>query len=442
MDALAVTTVTESETRQFDGGLRHLVPKPQSIEETGLSESFLADLLAKHLWEGGVLDLKQLSTRMALPGPVLEALLGHFRGEGCTEVRAAVDGSAGLRYALTDRGRALALDSLAKSGYVGPAPVPLSHFDRIVRAQSVSHCTLTRETLREAFSDMVLRQSLLDQLGPAIHSGRAIFVYGAAGTGKTYVSRRLARLLGGSVLVPHAIAIGESVVQFFDPMLHKPAERDLNDDPVRLDRGHDQRLVMCERPFVVTGGELTMDMLEVRYDRDTRQYHAPIQLKASNGMLLIDDLGRQRAATVELLNRWIVPMEDKLDYFDLEGGRHFEVPFDAILLFSTNMNPTELVDEAFLRRLGYKIRFEYLQAEEYATIWQQVCHESDVPYSAAVVEHVIENLHGKTQTPLLPCHPRDLVNLALDRCRYLGQEKSVSLDNIEWAWDNYFVRLS
>ena len=442
MDVFALTNLAQTGHQTSVSSATTLASKPQSIEETGLSESFLADLLAKHLWEGGVLNLKQLSLRMALPGPVLETLLDHFRREGCTEVRAATDGSAGLRYALTDRGRALALDSLGKSGYVGPAPVPLTQFARIVEAQSVSDCIMTRESLRRAFSDMVLRQSLLDQLGPAIHSGRAIFVYGAAGTGKTYVSRRLARLLGEPILVPHAIAIDESVVQFLDPMVHRPARRDPEADPVRLDQGYDQRFVLCERPFVVTGGELTMDMLEVRYDDDTRQYHAPIQLKASNGMLLIDDLGRQRAATVELLNRWIVPMEERLDYFDLKGGRHFEVPFDAILIFSTNMNPTELADDAFLRRLGYKIQFEPLTADEYRAIWQQVCRESSVTYDASVVNEVIDRLHGGTQTPLLPCHPRDLVNLALDRCRYLDQEKSVSMDNVEWAWGNYFVQMS
>lgn len=358
MNTVAKIDISEiARASNAEQSYRHQAPKPQTVADTGLSESFLAELAAKHLYDGGVLDIRELSIRLAMNGCIVEAVLDHLRAEACIEVRAKSSESNGLRYTLTDRGRAMALDGLARSGYLGPAPVPLSDYTRILNSQSVRACTVTQESIRQAFAGVVLRESLMDQLGPAMHSGRAVFFYGPPGTGKTYASRRLAPLLGDPVLIPHAISIDETVVQFFDPQLHRIVETHQDGRGVRLDQGHDPRFYVCERPFVVTGGELTMAMLEVRYDSNSRQYHAPLQFKASNGMLLIDDLGRQRAATVELLNRWIMPMEDRIDYFDLDGGRHFEVPFDVILIFSTNINPTDLADEAFLRRIGYKIRF-------------------------------------------------------------------------------------
>ncbi|MFQ5544962.1 MAG: AAA family ATPase [Acidiferrobacterales bacterium] len=442
MDVLGCEATSSAPSPVIPNAHTRLAPRPRTVAETGLSDIFLSDLVAKHLYEAGVLDLRQLSERTALAGPILETVLGFLRDEAGVEVRGRSSHNAGLRYALTDRGRAAALDALMRSGYVGPAPVPLRDYERVVHAQSVHTSTITQQAMHTAFADMVIRETLLHQLGPAVHSGRAIFVYGSSGTGKSYISRRLARLLGENVLIPYALGLGETVIQFFDPMLHHAASEARAEPSAMLEHGHDPRFALCQRPVAITGGELTLDMLEVRYEPATKQYHAPLQLKASNGMFVIDDLGRQRLATVDLLNRWIVPMEERRDFLNLGTGKHFEVPFDVVLIFCTNMNPLELADEAFLRRLGYKIRFDYLEPIEYEKIWRQVCSEQGISFDPGVLRYVLEELHAKRNVPLLPCHPRDLLTLAQDQCRYQEEPNSVTAERMRWAWDNYFVKLA
>jgi len=203
----------------------------------------------------------------------------------------------------------------------------------------------------------------------------------------------------------------------------------------------DPRFVTCRRPVVIAGGELTLDMLELQFEPNRREYRAPLQMRANNGMFLIDDLGRQRVQPYELLNRWIVPMEEQKDYLHLNAGEHFSVPFDTVLIFSTNMNPAELADEAFLRRIGHKVRFEHLDPGDYRAIWRQTCEDQGLAYDAGLVDFVIEELHRKKQVPLLPCHPRDLIGLAQDYRRYADEQHTLSVEGMRWAWDNYFVRL-
>lgn len=421
--------------------VRNLAPQPRTVAETGLAENFLADLLCKHLHDAGVLDMPRLVQRLALTGPVLEELLAFLRKEGRVEVLGQ-GGGQGLRYGLTERGRASAKDALLRSGYIGPAPFPVERYRELLKAQSVHGCRVNADNLREAFAGTVMRDGLLDQLGPAMNSGRAIMIYGPPGTGKTYISQRLIRLLREAIWIPHAIAINEAVVEIFDPQLHQPLAQG-EPRTLRLDEGVDRRLVQCRRPIVITGGELTMDMLDIRFDPHSRQYQAPLQLKASNGIFIIDDLGRQRMAPVELFNRWIVPMEEKKDFLNLGGGRHCEVPFDLVLVFSTNLNPLELADEAFLRRIGYKLHFDYLQPDEYRQIWRQECDKLGTPYDPELVDFVVERLHKAESRPLLPCHPRDLLNMALDFQRYQGADGRQPLTPpiLTWAWRNYFVSL-
>ncbi|MGH8567658.1 MAG: AAA family ATPase, partial [Gammaproteobacteria bacterium] len=316
-----------SDTRTAGAG--GLAPRPRTIADTGLSENLLQDLIAKHLHDAGVLDLGEIASRTALAGSIVEELVGALRVQMLVEVKSPAPGTAGLRYALTDRGRAFALQALARSGYIGPAPIPLSRYTEVVKAQSVHAHHVTRERMHKAFVDTVVRQDLLDQLGAALHSGRSIFVHGPAGSGKSYLCRRLARLIGEPVLIPHAVAVGDIEVRVFDPIVHRPL-MEQHRASHKVATGCDPRFVLCERPAVITGGELTMDMLEVGYDPIARQHQAPLQMKAANGVYVIDDLGRQRAATVDLFNRWIVPLETRLDYLSLASGKRFPVPFDVV----------------------------------------------------------------------------------------------------------------
>jgi hypothetical protein len=415
-----------------------IAPRPQTLAATGLPLAFLCDLLEKHLFEGGVLAMRELVARTALTGRLLEELIGFLRKEGRVEIRAPQgDKNQGLAYALTERGRGSAMASLMASGYVGPTPVTLTHYADTVRMQSVRGRRVTRERMTAAFSDTVLDPSMLDRLGPAMNSGKAIFVYGAPGTGKTYVSQRLARLFEDTCLIPHAVAVGDTVVRVFDASVHCQFQETAQ--VVMLNRSHDPRFVLCQRPLVITGGELTADMLEVQFDPATRQYRAPLQMKANGGMLILDDLGRQRIPPSIVLNRWILPMEEGVDYLSLNTGQHFRTPFDVILVFSTNLRPSDLVDDAFLRRIGYKIGFQPLDQQQYHLVWQRVCETNGIQYDATLCQHMIDALYAPTGTALLPCHPRDLIGMALDRAIYLEARERLSADALHWAWDNYFV---
>ncbi len=415
-----------------------LSPRPTTLAQIGLSLTFLADLLGKHLASAGVLTTSQLIDRLALAGPIIDQILQYMRAEGRVEVRSRLGLDAELRYGLTEKGRLEAADAMNRGGYVGPTPVPLADYVALVRKQSVHQQKVTRQAVHDAFTGIVIADELLDRLGPALNSHRAIFLYGHAGTGKTFTAKRLASVRSGLVLVPHAIAVHETVVEVFDPLCHEQLAFTNPPSPTMLDQGFDPRYVACERPIVLTGGELSADMLELQCDSTTRSYSAPIQLKANNGFLLIDDLGRQRVEPTVLFNRWIVPMDSRQDSLMTNRGHHFEVPFDLVLVFSTNLRPEDIADQAFLRRLGYKIELTPIQPVEYKQIWQRACAERGFGFDPHLVDFVINELHRKRQVPLLPCHPRDLLSMALDRVAYLGGG-DLDAESLRWAWDNYFL---
>ena len=414
-----------------------VAPRPQTLTATGIPINALLDLTEKHLFEGGVLTLRELVQRMALAGRLIEELLAMLRREGRVEVRAQTPNDPSIRFGLTERGRGSALAALASNGYVGPVPITLECYIELTHKQSVRAHAITRAEMLEHFADVVIDPVVLDRLGPALNSGKAIFVYGDAGTGKTYITQRLARLFARACLIPHAIAVGDSVIRVFDPAIH--ARLGTTSPSVMLNEGHDPRFVLCRRPVVITGGELTADALEIQYDVATRQYRAPLQLKANGGIFILDDLGRQRVAPDVVLNRWIVPMEEGVDYLSLQTGQHFSVPFDVVLVFSTNLTPSDLVDDAFLRRIGYKIRFGTLGEEQYHAIWRSVCEHHDISYDPAVCQHVIDEWHRPTDTALLPCHPRDLIRMALDHSTYMQGDEKLCREGLDWAWNNYFV---
>lgn len=420
---------------------QQLPPLPTSVEQTGLNFLFLVELLTKTLFLRGQLKLSDLASYSKLSVSVLEHILAFMRTERLCEVSRSSETETATAYTLTELGRLRAEDFLQKSQYVGVAPVSLNAYVDQVHKQSVADMIVTRELLNQVYSGIVVKESILRQFGAAMNSGRAMFVYGPAGSGKTFLAERLAGLLNGNVAIPHAIVVDSEVIQVFDLHVHTPFLPD--EVPYLLhDRrqGADQRWVMCQRPVVKTGGELTLSMLDLDFNESARFYQAPPQVKANNGLLLIDDLGRQITPAIDIMNRWIVPLDRHEDYLALHTGKKFIIPFDVIVVFSTNMPPSELADEAFLRRLGYKIYVGPLDEEAYRLVAKQVCDELQIPFTDEGFGYLLHEHHYRECRPLMACIPREVLGQARDVARYEGVPAELSEVFLDWAWSNHFAQ--
>ena len=416
-----------------------LIKQPRSIQETGIVLELLVDLTLKHFYDCGVLDLPEIADRMALAGTIMDTILETLRKDSKVEVLAAKEGRAGVRYQLTELGRNEAKYAFLRSAYIGRVPISIEHYRQLVNEQSVFKCNVSKAQLSEDFAGVVIEAELLNQLGPAIHSGRAIMIYGAAGSGKTFICKRLARSLGSAVHLPYAICVGREIIQFFDPLIHHPVYSVSEKSSYQFQTQIDKRLILCERPVAVSGGELNLESLELKYDAVARFNQAPIQLKANNGLYLVDDLGRQRISVIELLNRWIVPMEEHVDYLTLGTGQHFPVPFDVVLVFSTNIDPAALLDEAFLRRLGYKIKFTAINKAAYSQIWAQYCLDKKIELEDGVYEQVVE-VYERQQRSFLPCQPRDLLEIGRGIAKFNNQD-FINKETMRLALHTYFIDL-
>jgi energy-coupling factor transporter ATP-binding protein EcfA2 len=419
-----------------------LPPAPRTVQNTGLPFIFLIELAVKTLFLGGQLRLTELAGRMKLGVGVIDPLIVYLRNEKLCEInRAGNTGTdADISYRLTDLGRARGAEFLGRCAYAGPAPVSLDDYCAAVQSNSVSAMRIPRAGVHDHFGGIVVDPSILDQLGAAMNSGRAMFIHGPAGSGKTYLAERLSGLLTGDVCVPYAIFAGGEVVQVYDPVVHHPTVTANGSDESRYRRGSgDARWIRCRRPAVLTGGELTLDMLDLKFDHTTRYYQAPPHLKANNGIFIIDDLGRQRCSPTDLLNRWIVPMDRKIDFLALHTGYKFQVPFDVIVVFSSNLPPAELGDGAFLRRIGYKIHVGPVAEDDYRSIFQSVCAESGIAWNEDAFAWLLHERHTREGRPLLACYPRDLVGQVRDRAAYEGEEASLTPEALDWAWNNYFT---
>ncbi|HEX8962625.1 MAG TPA: ATP-binding protein [Rhodocyclaceae bacterium] len=430
--------MTTSHTlRLADAAPPGLPAAPRTLEETGLSYSLLLELVVKTLFLHGELRLADLVQAIALPPGVLTPLLGLMRSERLCEVTRRGDTDGRTSYSLTETGRARADDFLRRSQYVGVAPVGLQDYVAQVERQSVARMGVSQERLQRVFEGVVVSDGLLGQLGAAMNSNRPIFIYGPSGSGKTFLAERLAGALSGAVAVPHALAVGSEVIRVFDPLVHRPLPAPPG---TAFDRGAagDARWALCRRPVVMSGAELTLAMVDLEFDTQTRFYHAPQQLKANNGLFVIDDLGRQIVPAQSLMNRWIVPLDRRTDFLTLHTGQKFELPFDVVVVFSSNMAPAQLGDEAFLRRLGYKIFVGPVGTDEYRAITEQVCRALHVPFDAAGFAHLLGR-HKAERRPLLACQPRDLLGQVRDYAVFNGVPPQMAPELLDWAWNNYFA---
>ena len=415
---------------------------PRTADESGLPFLFLAELIAKVLFQRGQLRLAELASHLKLNVSVIDPLVAFLRAEKLCEIaRVGNSGTdADLSYVLTDAGRARAANAVGRNAYAGPAPVTLAAYTAQVKAQSVAAMQVTRPAMAAAFDGIVVNPLVLDQLGAAMNSGRAIFLHGLAGSGKTYLAERLRDLLVGTISVPYALMVDGEVIPFFDAVQHVVADEGIAPGS-GLDRGSapDARWVRgVRRPAALAGGELTLDTLDLRFDPHTRLYQAPPHLKSNNGIFIIDDLGRQRCTPEALMNRWIVPMDRNIDYLTLHTGHSFQIPFDVIVVFSSNFVPQRLSDGAFLRRLGYKIEVPAASSVEYATLFRQACAVIGVAFDPDALSYLLAR-HEERQVPLLACYPRDLMHQLRDLARYEEQVPELSRRTIDWAWDNYFA---
>jgi predicted ATPase with chaperone activity len=407
----------------------------QTLEQAGLSESLVDSLICKHLNVLGNATGRSLAESICLPLRVVELRFGKLKSRHWLTHM----GSAPLNdyvYALTDQGRGQAQLFTENCAYLGPAPVPLSDYITSVDAQTIA-ARVPQRHLREAFSDVSVGASLLARLGPAVNSGAGLFLYGAPGNGKTTLAERITLCFGQEIWLPQVLLADGEIIKLYDPAYH----REVSASPTKLLRQDclDQRWIKISRPTVIVGGELTMDCLEIRHDPRTNVSEAPLQMKSNCGSLFIDDFGRQRIDPMQLLNRWIVPLEKRYDFLTLASGKKIQVPFDLLVVFSTNLEPKDLVDEAFLRRIPYKIHVPDPDEAEFHKLFQLCAPIVGCDYDPEAVEYLLESHYRRARRPLRRCHPRDLLLQIRNYCAYVGLPVVMKPEYFDVAVENYFT---
>lgn len=429
-----------------------LPPEPKSVEQTGLGIGFLSELILKHIYFAGMFSGQQLEDAVKLPFlNVIDKVLLFLKEEEYVDIIGAQGGFSerSFQYIITPRGREKAHEALDRSQYAGPAPVPLDDYLEAVKRQTLGEMVIDKPTIRRAFEGLVVSDKLLDQVGPAANSARSLFLYGPPGNGKTTIAEGISRILKGYVLVPYAVEVDGQVIKVFDPLNHRPVPPEAEDDPNMMQGFSDEttplredtRWIICHRPVVVVGGELLLGQLELIFDPIAKVYEAPFQMKANGGLFLIDDFGRQQCRPQDLLNRWIVPLEQKVDYLALQTGKKLQIPFDVLIVFSTNLDPKALVDDAFLRRIRHKIEVPNPSPTEYREIFRLVCKGKGIPYSDDGLRYLLQEHYIKARRELRCCHPRDLCDQIMDEAKYRSIPPQMSNELLDRACDAYFVKL-
>jgi hypothetical protein len=416
---------------------------PLTLPETGLKEGFVADLVLKTLFRQGASTGEDLAQLISLAYPVIDDLLLTLQQRHFLEVLTTRGhGRAGYTFGLTDEGQNRARLAMDASQYTGPAPVPLALFRAWVERQSVRNVRVRRDALTEAFSDLVFPDAVFDALGPAVNSGSSIFLHGAPGNGKTAIAERLGKLTFESIWLPKAVLVDGHVMTLEDPVYHQRVDPEPSDAPTQLlrqDTSSDHRFAHVRRPAVFVGGELTLDQLDLQYDPYSKVYQAPFQLKATGGVLVIDDFGRQRMSPAELLNRWIVPLEKHFDVLSLHTGTKFPVPFDCLLVFATNLNPRDLVDEAFLRRIQFKVEIKSPDKQAFTRILAMECERRGLEFDPQAVHLLFRDYYEPMGFPPRGCHPRDLIHQIESLADFRGVKPSLEPELLHKAAQSYFL---
>ncbi len=420
--------------------------EPQSVAETGLDPNFLGDLLLKNLYVRVTATGAELADELGLPfAGVVEPLSESLRHDHWVEVRGGSSvNSASYQLSMTNEGRLRARELMERSQFTGYAPVPLLNYNQAIRSQSLENVTIPEELIRQGLSHLVFVPRVVAQVGPAVNSGRAIFLHGNPGNGKTALASAIAEILPGNIFIPYAINVDNHIIKVFDLNSHRPViEKESTESQragMRPNKRHDKRWVHIRRPTVMVGGELVLASLDLVFDPVTKMHEAPYQMKANGGIFFIDDFGRQQVRPRDLLNRWIMPLERHVDYLTLSTGKKIEVPFDVLIIFSTNLAPQELVDEAFLRRIRHKIEIPDPGFEEYREIFKRYCVQFKIPYDEKMLAYLLQEYYVKPKQPLRAVHPRDILQQLNDIARFRRVRPELRQDLIDEACRAYFLR--
>ncbi|WP_380057060.1 ATPase [Falsihalocynthiibacter sp. SS001] len=419
-------------------------PAPKRLNEMNLSPVMMRDILIKTLFRKNVDMVSEIAEAICLPIPVTQELVDLAREQRLIEATGTLHANSGneMGYQLTDQGKARALDALSQSEYYGAMPVPLAVYQEQVKRQSIRNIMINRDQLTGAMGHLILPPDLLDQLGPAVSSGRSILMYGPPGNGKSSISNGIRDALGDKIYVPRAIEYAGQVITVYDPIVHSAAEVQ-KDDPNSLRRTanrYDTRYVRCERPTVITGGELSLSMLDLVYNPTSRTYQAPLQLKSTGGVFIVDDLGRQEEPPQALINRWIVPLEEGKDILALQSGEKFEVPFDTLVIFSTNFHPNEIFDKAALRRIFFKIKIDGPNQEDFLKIFAMMARRRKMPLDEAALVHLLKKKYPEIDNVYANYQPIFLIDQMIAICEFEGIPYQMSPELIDRAWANMFVK--
>jgi predicted ATPase with chaperone activity len=417
------------------------VSAPRSLADSGLGLDLVYQLLVKHLHSAGELTGLEMANRLGAGFLVLEPAVELMKTQRLCEIVGGTSlGAPSYRYRITQLGREHAATFLAHNMYTGVAPVPIEQYaDYMRRHRLAASRPASRHQVREAFSHLVLSDRVLDQLGPAINAGHSLFVYGPPGNGKTVIAQAIRNVLPGDIWIPHALEVDGSVIQVHDPVNHEPLPETEVDTRLDMTPRYDRRWVRCHRPMVMVGGELTLEHLELTRNPTAGFYRAPIQLVANGGVLVVDDFGRQQCSPQALLNRWITPLESRVDFLTLQSGQKVEVPFQVLPVFATNIKPVELVDEAFLRRIHYKVAAENPTQADFHEIFRRCCAARTIPYPKPVVDDLLGRIYPQRNVTMRGCQPRDLIDQALALALYRGEPPRLTTELLEAACATYFV---